>query len=117
MDPERFDSFTRAFATTTSRRRVLLGAAGSVAAAALGLRGSRSAGAAPGCRTAGHPCEGNQICCSGLICTSSGPGAALRCTACPAGTQACGTTCAACCTDSDCPGATCSMGSCVAGQC
>lgn len=33
------------------------------------------------CRGAGHPCEGNQICCEGLICAPSGPGAAHRCAA------------------------------------
>ena len=35
----------------------------------------------PACREEGHPCEGNQVCCEGLVCEPSGPGAADRCTA------------------------------------
>jgi hypothetical protein len=31
------------------------------------------------CRGEGHPCEGNQECCAGLICNSGGPGSANRC--------------------------------------
>src|SRR5215207_9139219 len=34
-----------------------------------------------GCRGAGHPCEGNQVCCAGLTCGPDGPGNALRCSA------------------------------------
>jgi hypothetical protein len=37
---------------------------------------------AKACRQVGHPCEGNQVCCAGLICVASGPGAAVRCTLC-----------------------------------
>jgi hypothetical protein len=34
-----------------------------------------------GCRGAGHPCEGNQVCCPGLTCGQEGPGNAMRCSA------------------------------------
>jgi len=36
--------------------------------------------APPACREEGHPCEGNQVCCEGLICVEGGgQGAAARC--------------------------------------
>jgi len=35
--------------------------------------------AQPGCRRAGHPCQGNQHCCGDLVCRRSGPGNAKRC--------------------------------------
>jgi hypothetical protein len=41
------------------------------------------------CRQAGHPCEGNQRCCGGLICVVSGPGQAERCTPCGDDGQPC----------------------------
>jgi hypothetical protein len=59
--------------------------------AALAVRGR--AGAAPSCREAGHPCEGDQTCCDQLVCVVSGPGNARRCTSCPAGTVFVGGTC------------------------
>ena len=31
------------------------------------------------CSGEGHPCEGNQVCCEGLVCGSSGNGSARRC--------------------------------------
>jgi hypothetical protein len=31
------------------------------------------------CRGEGHPCEGNQICCDGLVCSPDGAGQAMRC--------------------------------------
>ncbi len=53
------------------------------------------------CRGEGHPCEGNQTCCDGLVCKVSGPGAAERCTACPSGQIACANECIPACTASD----------------
>jgi hypothetical protein len=77
----------------------------SLGAAALGAAGfarfSGAAGATPSCRGAGHPCEGNQTCCDGLVCVVSGPGAAHRCTPCPAGQIACGGVCINACVASD----------------
>jgi hypothetical protein len=51
--------------------------------------GPGEAAKAPACRPAGHPCEGNQACCAGLICIASGPGAAVRCTPCGKEDQHC----------------------------
>ena len=105
MDGDRFDGITRTMAEGASRRRVLkiLGAAfaGGVGAS----RAVTEIAAAPACRGVGHPCEGNQVCCDGLVCTpGAGPGKAARCTVapttttttttlppsvCPAGTDAC----------------------------
>lgn len=31
------------------------------------------------CASEGHPCEGNQVCCEGLVCGTSGQGSARRC--------------------------------------
>jgi hypothetical protein len=31
------------------------------------------------CSGEGHPCEGNQVCCTGLVCGSTGNGSAKRC--------------------------------------
>jgi hypothetical protein len=56
---------------------------------------------APACREAGHPCEGNQKCCENLICVTSGPGQAERCTPCPDGQIACANQCIAACVASD----------------
>lgn len=61
----------------------------------------RLAGAVTVCRSLGHPCEGNQDCCENQICVASQPGAAKRCTACPAGQIPCGNACIPACTASD----------------
>jgi hypothetical protein len=63
----------------------------------------RVANAGQACREAGHPCEGNQTCCHSerVICVSSGPGQALRCTPCPDGQIACANKCIDACTASD----------------
>ena len=63
----------------------------------------RVANAGQACREAGHPCEGNQTCCHSerVICLSSGPGQALRCTPCPDGQIACANKCIDACTASD----------------
>ena len=82
MQDQKFDNLTKAMATGTSRRLVLRGlAAGAVGALATVFGPGQSASAQPGCRREGHPCEGNQVCCPGLVCTpAAGPGQAARCT-------------------------------------
>ena len=108
MEHEHFDRIARAMAAGVSRRSMLRRAAGSAMTSPLGLFGVSAAaaqgnknkdkdkgkekdkgnqgGAAGGpgnsaCRGEGHPCEGNQVCCAGLTCGTSGPGNALRCSA------------------------------------
>lgn len=108
MDGKRFDQLARALAHAPGSRRSLLrrfaaaalGGTSALAAAAAasadndkggngnqggnggnGNQGGKGNGdKGPACRGAGHPCEGNQVCCTGLVCERSGPGAALRCT-------------------------------------
>src|SRR5215204_3420148 len=50
-----------------------------------GIQGDEGAPGASGCRGEGHPCEGNQVCCAGLVCPgakgTTPPGNARRCTA------------------------------------
>src|SRR5215218_11250811 len=81
MDSREFDAAAKMLANGRSRRQILrllvCGATGGAAA----LLASTRATAKPSCRGEGHPCEGNQTCCEGLSCTTSGPGAARRCTA------------------------------------
>ena len=72
------DELARGMATgEVTRRRALGMLAGAAAGAVVGVRGAQ---AQPGCRRAGHPCEGNQECCPGLVCVeAAGPGQAARC--------------------------------------
>src|SRR5438128_2120997 len=96
---EWIDSVARALAGGASRREAVRKIGGGlVAVAAASLLGSETARAKPSCRDEAHPCEGNQECCEGLVCTpAAGPGSAKRCakpacrplTSCPSG--ACGT--------------------------
>jgi len=101
MDPRDVDRLVRAMATGLSRRSMVRRAAGSVLTSPLGLFSLSAASAqgkdkgkdkdkendkdksgGPGnsaCRDVGHPCEGNQVCCPGLVCGPSGPGNARRC--------------------------------------
>ena len=90
MDHEHFDRLARAMVAGVSRRSVLRRAAGSAMTSPLALLGISAAAAqgnsnkdkdkdkkekgdqgnqggpgASGCREVGHPCEGNQVCCSG----------------------------------------------------
>jgi hypothetical protein len=44
-------------------------------------KSNKTKGGGPACRTGGHPCEGNQDCCEGLVCRVTGPGNAKRCAA------------------------------------
>jgi hypothetical protein len=97
MDESRFDRLARKFAKGHSRRSVVKGLLGGLAA----LAGRGLAEAKPSCREAGHPCEGNQTCCVGLVCVVSGPGSARRCTPCPTGQIACGRVCIAACAATD----------------
>jgi hypothetical protein len=60
MDGSRFDSLTRSFAQSGSRRRLL----GGMIAGTLGLIGLNEAVAAE-CRTDGRTCRENANCCSG----------------------------------------------------
>jgi len=119
VDDQKFDALAKGLASGRVSRRTLVRALGGgmlgVLAAAAGRADPAAAQAA--CRGAGHPCEGTQACCAGLVCQASGPGGALRCTACRPGTKACGAACAACCSDSDCSGATCHTGTCQNGAC
>ena len=95
MDPRQFDRFARALAGGGTRRSFVGGLgrlAGGLTGGALALRAGSQAVAQgnqggdddpPGnsqCREEGHPCEGNQVCCEGLVCVASGPGNAERCT-------------------------------------
>ena len=81
MDQDRFDNVVKSLATGADRRSVLKRIAGGALGGLLALRGG-AAVAQPGCRQEGHPCEGNQVCCPGLVCTpAAGPGQAARCTA------------------------------------
>jgi len=86
MDDKRFDSLAKLFAAGAAPRRTFLKRTiGGALAGLVALRGGR-AGAQPGCRGAGHPCEGNQECCAGLECVGRpgpGPGVAKRCAAPP----------------------------------
>ena len=71
------DELARGMATgQVTRRRALGMLAGAAAASVVGIRGAQ---AQPGCRQEGHPCEGNQVCCPGLVCRVTGPGNAERC--------------------------------------
>src|SRR3712207_5456637 len=72
------DELARGMATgNVTRRRALGMLAGAAAGAVVGVRGAQ---AQPGCRREGHPCEGNQECCPGLVCVeAAGPGQAARC--------------------------------------
>ena len=78
MDTTEFDQLARTLARGGSRRQVLRTLGAGAATALLALLDSGRASAQ--CRGEGHACEGNQVCCSGLVCTSSGDGAA-RCVA------------------------------------
>jgi hypothetical protein len=92
MDDRRFDAFARALATPRTRRyagRALLAGLTSATLAAIGLSGHSGpdpANAQPGCRAAGNPCQGNQQCCAGLVCRTTGPGTSRRCMAAPTAT-------------------------------
>jgi hypothetical protein len=102
VDNSRFDQFTRIFALSRSRRTILKTLAGSVFGGALGLAGlGGGVEAKPTCRDEGHPCEGNQTCCDGLVCVASGRGTAKRCNRCPNGQIACGGKCIGACVASD----------------
>src|SRR5690242_9079633 len=68
MDPTRFDALTKRWATRGASRRGLLRGLGGGLLAALG--GAGAAGADPACREEGHPCEGDQQCCAGLVCAA-----------------------------------------------
>ena len=73
------DELTQGMASgTISRGRALKTLAGMAVAALLPF-GASKANAKPKCRGVGHPCEGNQVCCPGLVCRVTGPGNAERC--------------------------------------
>jgi hypothetical protein len=107
MDHGQVDRLARALAGGVSRRSVFRRAAGSAMTSPLALFGISAAAAqgnkdkdkdkkdkgnqgnqgepgASGCRGEGHPCEGNQVCCAGLVCPAAKgttpPGNARRCT-------------------------------------
>jgi hypothetical protein len=79
VDDKRFDEFVKQVgAGSEARRSFVKRALGGALAGLVALRGGK-AGAQPGCRREGHPCEGNQDCCPGLECRVTGPGDAKRC--------------------------------------
>lgn len=79
MDARDFDQFAKAFSVGGSRREVVRALATALTGGALLALFTGRASAQPGCRQEGHPCEGNQKCCAGLVC-SPGAGGASRCT-------------------------------------
>jgi hypothetical protein len=82
MDADRFDTLAKVMARGATRRRLMRGVLGStLISGAVALTGRDPVHAAPRCREAGNPCEGNQYCCPGLVC---GAGYPERCMAPPA---------------------------------
>ena len=81
MDAQRFDALTKALGRGANRRRVLRGLlGGAVAGGAVVTSLPEPAAAQPGCRREGNTCQGNQVCCPGLVCVqAAGPGNAARC--------------------------------------
>jgi hypothetical protein len=90
VDGSRFDRIAREMATSRSRRSLLKGLTGSLAAAIAGTAGLRGADAAAGCKREGQVCRENPNCCSGL-CGKDASG--RRVCACPAGTTPCNGMC------------------------
>ena len=86
MDSDKFDKLAKALTNDTTRRGVLGGLAG-ILASVVGAGSTEARKRAQGgkgakqkkCRNEGHPCEGNQECCAGLVCRVTGPGNAERC--------------------------------------
>jgi hypothetical protein len=77
VDSQKFDNLAKALAMRASRR-------GAIAALITGMgavTSSTSVAAQPGCREEGHPCQGNQVCCDGLVCSETGQGSSRRCIA------------------------------------
>jgi len=111
MEGQEFDRFATELARTTSRREALRLAGRGTAAGMLALLGlgGASAFAQPGCRREGHPCEGNQRCCPGLVCRVTGPGNARRC----AKAKTCKTSGSCSCNKDCCSGYVCKRGCCV----
>lgn len=74
MDTDRFDALTRWLATERpSRRRVLRGLGGGLAAAlGLGLRTRVGEAAEGGCKAEGKHCTKPGQCCPGLVCDADG---------------------------------------------
>src|SRR5437764_9345527 len=62
MEPNQFDEFAKALATTTSRRQVLKAFAASAAGGLLALSGVGEVAAK--CKDNGHQCAKNEHCCS-----------------------------------------------------
>jgi Ion channel inhibitory toxin len=82
MVSDRFDALTKVVGRRATRRRVLRGVLSSaLAGGVVTLAGRRPVQAVPACLGAGHPCQGNQECCPGLVCRVTGPGNVKRCAA------------------------------------
>lgn len=98
------DNAARTLASATSRRSVLKALAVTATGGIFTMLGGASAQAKPKCRDEGHPCEGNQDCCTGLACLQApGPGKSMRCAVppCKSAGESCGPN-SACCTGSTC---------------
>jgi hypothetical protein len=67
---ERLDSIARALATTTSRRRSLLGSLGIGLATVVAAFSVQARSAKPTCKPAGAACTMWVPCCTGLICAT-----------------------------------------------
>ena len=82
MGTDRFDTLVKILGLGATRRRLMRRLLGStLISGAVALTGRNPVHAAPRCREAGNPCEGNPYCCAGLVCRSGYP---KRCMAPPA---------------------------------
>ncbi len=64
MDSSRFDEFTKALASSISRRQALKSIAATVIGGIFGL--GRASDVLADCQPFGHPCASNGDCCSGF---------------------------------------------------
>src|SRR5690348_11604460 len=70
MNPSTFEDFTKALASSASRRQALKTIAATTLGGILGLGGIGTAFGAPKCHRQGTGCDTTSQCCSPLVCTS-----------------------------------------------